>query len=365
MSMAVVAAVGKAVAIGVATNVISSKIMGSPDQRAQIGSGTSPSINPGSTEMEISPVEGSSVTEFENTFENGSAEQGAMNQQMILDQLQQAGVSPDDLDQYGIAGMAVGGYLQEATRMANGGPLYRNLGGITSLLGIPMTMPDMPPNMSTNATGNPINPSDVDFSQMAPVSPEVEMENMMFNSDDINSYQGSERIDLDMGPSQETAMFSEGVEELDFSKLSPSVLERVGDFYQSQDPMVQEAMVNSLKKMGGSAATRLFNLGPEQRGSRVRTQTLPGNSNRRRSGLDYSPIQANEGSALQRPMFMPNGGAMHGPGGFKDDLIPVMASNGEYMLSKAAVDHAGGGSHAMGIANLEKFNKAGNKRYGQ
>jgi len=43
----------------------------------------------------------------------------------------------------------------------------------------------------------------------------------------------------------------------------------------------------------------------------------------------------------------------------------VMASNGEYMLSKAAVDQAGGGSHAMGIANLEKFNKAGNKRYGQ
>ena len=361
MAMATIAT---AVAVGVATNVLTSKILGTPDQRAQIGSGTSPSTSPGADQIKISDVEGSSLS-GDNPFESGSAEQGAMNQQMILDQLQQAGVSPDDLDQYGVAGMAVGGYLQEATRMANGGPLYRNLGGITSLLGIPMTMPDMPPNMSTNATGNPINPSDVDFSQMAPVSPEVEMENMMFNSDDINSYQGSERIDLDMGPSQETAMFSEGVEELDFSKLSPSVLEKVGDFYQSQDPLVQDAMMSSLKKMGGAAASRVFNLGPEERGSRVRTQTLPGNSNRRRSGLDYSPIQANEGSALQRPMFMPNGGAMHGPGGFKDDLIPVMASNGEYMLSKAAVDHAGGGSHAMGIANLEKFNRAGNKRYGQ
>jgi hypothetical protein len=226
--------------------------------------------------------------------------------------------------------------------MANGGPLYRSLGGITSLLSNPMTIPDMPPNMSTGM-GNPINPSDVDFSQMAPLSPEVEMENMMFGEADITAPEAP-----------------------DFSTLSPSVLERVGDFYQSQDPMVQDAMVSSLRKMGGAAATRLFDLGPEERkGSRVRTQTLPGNSNRRRSGLDYSPIQANEGSALQRPMFMPNGGAMHGPGGFKDDLIPVMASNGEYMLSKAAVDHAGGGSHAMGIANLEKFNKAGNKRYGQ
>ena len=361
MAMATIAT---AVAVGVATNVLTSKIIGTPDQKAQIGSGTSPSTSPGADQIKISDVEGSSLSE-NNPFESGSAEQGAMNQQMILDQLQQAGVSPDDLDQYGVAGMAVGGYLQEATRMANGGPLYRSLGGITSLLSNPMTIPDMPPNMSTGM-GNPINPSDVDFSQMAPLSPEVEMENMMFNSDDINSYQGSERIDLDMGPSQETAMFSEGVEAPDFSTLSPSVLERVGDFYQSQDPMVQDAMVSSLRKMGGAAATRLFDLGPEERkGSRVRTQTLPGNSNRRRSGLDYSPIQANEGSALQRPMFMPNGGAMHGPGGFKDDLIPVMASNGEYMLSKAAVDHAGGGSHAMGIANLEKFNRAGNKRYGQ
>ena len=61
---------------------------------------------------------------------------------------------------------------------------------------------------------------------------------------------------------------------------------------------------------------------------------------------------------------MPSGGAMYGPGGSKDDLIPVMASNGEYMLSKAAVDAAGDGSHAKGIANLNRFNEMGNKRYG-
>ena len=109
----------------------------------------------------------------------------------------------------------------------------------------------------------------------------------------------------------------------------------------------------------------------ERKGSNVRTSTLPGNSARRRSQFqNITPVGgsqvtfANQGSALQRPMFMPNGGAMYGPGGPKDDLIPVMASNGEYMLSKAAVDAAGNGSHAMGIANLEKFNNAGNKRYG-
>jgi hypothetical protein len=110
---------------------------------------------------------------------------------------------------------------------------------------------------------------------------------------------------------------------------------------------------------------------PEQKGSMVRTQTLPGNSNRRRDNLsNIQPIGgskvtfANEGTALKRPMFMPQGGQMRGPGGPKDDLIPVMASNGEYMLSKAAVDAAGNGSHAKGLARLDAFNKMGNKRYG-
>ena len=80
----------------------------------------------------------------------------------------------------------------------------------------------------------------------------------------------------------------------------------------------------------------------------------------------YQPVAG--GGALGRSMFaqnyMPQGGAMQGPGGPKDDLIPVMASDGEYMLSKAAVDQAGGGNHAKGIARLEQFNRLGNRRYG-
>ena len=74
------------------------------------------------------------------------------------------------------------------------------------------------------------------------------------------------------------------------------------------------------------------------------------------------------GGVLDRSMFMqnymPHGGEMQGPGGPKDDLIPVMASDGEYMLAKAAVDQAGGGNHAKGIARLEQFNRLGNRRYG-
>ena len=65
---------------------------------------------------------------------------------------------------------------------------------------------------------------------------------------------------------------------------------------------------------------------------------------------------------LARPMF--KGNPVVGPGGPKDDIIPVLASDGEFMLSKAAVDHAGGGNHALGIERLKAFNNKGNQRYG-
>ena len=89
--------------------------------------------------------------------------------------------------------------------------------------------------------------------------------------------------------------------------------------------------------------------------------------------MNIKPIQgsvrsAADGGVLDRQMFaqnfMPYGGKITGPGGPKEDKIPVMASNGEYMLSKAAVDQAGGGNHAKGIAALEEFNELGNMRYG-
>ena len=106
-----------------------------------------------------------------------------------------------------------------------------------------------------------------------------------------------------------------------------------------------------------------------KRGDRRSTDSLDsrvmaGNANRRAAQINFKPIGAKHGGTLNRPMFMPDGGAMRGPGGPKEDLIPVMASDGEFMLSKAAVDQAGGGNHNKGIARLNAFNNQGNKRYG-
>ena len=326
MSLAVVAT---AVAVNVASNAISRKIAGDPDMPAQIGSGTSPSLSPG-PEMEIAPVAGSQVQEFGDfQFENlASPEDGQ--QEMILNQLQQAGIDIADLDQYGIAGMAVGGYLNRS----NGGGL-----GIMELLKEEGLIPEDPPEMTTGVL-------DVDFSEIESPDPADLMEDQMF-ADLSPEITPPELPDLELTKMQEMQQFIEG-----------------------QDPLVADAMTSGLGSIGTALFSKLFGDDDKPKGSMVRTETLPGNAARRRSKLKMNPIGgssvtfANEGKVLQRPMFMPHGGAMHGAGGPKDDLIPVMASNGEYMLSKAAVDAAGDGSHAMGIARLNAFNEAGNKRYG-
>ena len=326
MSLAKVAI---AVAVNVGSSLISSKIAGDPDMPAQIGSGTSPSLSPG-PEMAINPVAGSQVQEFGNfQFENLTSPEDGQ-QEMILSQLEQAGIDVSDLDQYGVAGMAVGGYLNRA----NGGNL-----GLMELLKEQGLIPEDKPEMTSDVL-------EVDFSEIEAPKPEDLLEEQMFAGMDI---------DMPEVPMPENPLTG---------------LQKMENYIDNQDPVVADAMTSGLGSIGTALFQRLFGDDDKRKGSMVRTETLPGNSNRRRSALKMNPIGgssvtfANEGSALKRPMFMPSGGAMYGPGGPKDDLIPVMASNGEYMLSKAAVDAAGGGSHAKGIANLNKFNEMGNKRYG-
>lgn len=114
------------------------------------------------------------------------------------------------------------------------------------------------------------------------------------------------------------------------------------------------------------------NIVPGARGQRGRALS---NKDLRIGGTTINPFEYKQyknggevDAVLDRRMFAANpmfhGGDVRGPGGPKDDLIPVMASNGEFMLSKAAVDQAGGGNHSKGIARLEAFNQLGNQRYG-
>tara|TARA_R110002020_G_scaffold3022_1_gene14004 strand:- start:6929 stop:7795 length:867 start_codon:yes stop_codon:yes gene_type:complete len=140
----------------------------------------------------------------------------------------------------------------------------------------------------------------------------------------------------------------------------------IAEWYDSLDTETKNIIKDSLTDIG-------INLGKKAVGLGGRTSygapPAAGNANRRRQIQVNLPKGSQitsyaGGGALNRPMFMPHGGAMRGPGGPKEDLIPVMASNGEYMLSKAAVDQAGGGNHRLGIAKLNAFNNRGNRRYG-
>ena len=152
-----------------------------------------------------------------------------------------------------------------------------------------------------------------------------------------------------------------------------TALERIEMWFDSLDPETQEALMQGGRKVASAGITRLVSGKQPRPGGKVQTPQAGGFQNKREM-QKIKPIQgsqvkfAESGGVLDRKMFaqnfMPDGGDITGPGGPKDDLIPVMASNGEYMLSKAAVDQAGGGNHAKGVAALEAFNALGNMRYG-
>ena len=62
-----------------------------------------------------------------------------------------------------------------------------------------------------------------------------------------------------------------------------------------------------------------------------------------------------EGSVLGRKLFI-QGGEVDGPGGPKEDLVPIWASDSEYVVSEKGVKNMGGGDFEKGIAALDKIN---------
>ena len=62
-----------------------------------------------------------------------------------------------------------------------------------------------------------------------------------------------------------------------------------------------------------------------------------------------------EGSVLGRRLFI-EGGEVDGPGGPKEDLVPIWASDSEYVVSEKGVRNMGGGDFEKGIAALDKIN---------
>lgn len=280
----------------VASNVLTSKILGTDEQKSPIGTGQSAGIQAGPP-IDIDPIEGSMRKEFgefgsENMTEPTQDEQDRLMELILMEQMK---------DDDGIASLYSGGYLN------------RVFGGTLNVTDLPFDLPEL--DLSFEGMDMPIE---------APEAPEA-----------------------------------------------TTALERIEMWFDSLDPETQEALMQGAGKVASAGITRLVSGKQPRPGGRVQTPQAGGFQNKREM-QKIKPIQgssfADGGEVLNRKMFaqnfMPDGGDITGPGGPKDDLIPVMASNGEYMLSKAAVDQAGGGNHAKGVAALEAFNALGNMRYG-
>jgi hypothetical protein len=147
--------------------------------------------------------------------------------------------------------------------------------------------------------------------------------------------------------------------------MTEGFFDKISNWYSSLDKDTQDAIEKALTSSATGIATGLFNkaLGVEGKFSTGKAPAAGGTVGR---PIVFNPVGRKSGGVLDRSMFTPmfHGGELDGPGGPKDDLIPVMASDGEFMLSKAAVDQAGGGNHNKGIARLTAFNNMGNRKYG-
>jgi hypothetical protein len=64
---------------------------------------------------------------------------------------------------------------------------------------------------------------------------------------------------------------------------------------------------------------------------------------------------ATGGTVLGRQLFL-GGGEVEGPGGPKEDVVPIWASDQEYVVSADGVKRLGGGSHRQGIQTLDRIN---------
>ena len=140
--------------------------------------------------------------------------------------------------------------------------------------------------------------------------------------------------------------------------LLPEGSSRIERFqkYLEDNPKVAEGLLDLGKVAGreiGSALTRGdTKRKPSFRAPRPRFQ--PGRVRTQRIGMAEGG-KPEEGSVLGRRLFI-EGGEVDGPGGPKEDLVPIWASDSEYVVSEKGVRNMGDGDFEKGIAALDKIN---------
>ena len=257
-------------AITVGGNLLAGKIARNTanDPKAAIGSGTAPSLQPGG-DIQVTPVEGSDVQDFGDfESENMAVSDEMSKQEQLLAYLASQGISPEE---FGIMGAAMGG------------PLYKaNGGGIDALL--------KQLGIDVDSLTAPSLEGVVDFTQTEPMDP-----------------YSPDALEISMDQNQ----LKPSIDDMQIPEIGQeqTMMQEISN-YAGENPEMFNAGIGAITKVLSAA----FADPPKRKGSIVSTQTLPGNSARRRSAqMNMQPIGgskvtfANQGKALQRPMFMPPG----------------------------------------------------------
>ena len=126
--------------------------------------------------------------------------------------------------------------------------------------------------------------------------------------------------------------------------------------YLEDNPLVARQLTATGKDLGKLLGSALVKDDKDReapiRAPRPRFQ--PGQVRTQRIGMAAGG-KPEEGSVLGRKLFI-QGGEVDGPGGPKEDLVPIWASDKEYVVSEKGVRNMGGGDFEKGIAALDKIN---------
>ena len=134
-----------------------------------------------------------------------------------------------------------------------------------------------------------------------------------------------------------------------------AMVEKLKGQWEGMDPEMQQAAISSVTDIAKTIIESINAPDVEEATSvapRPNFGKLRQIKNRPIGPAQYT---AHGGSVLGRKLFV-GGGEVDGPGGPKEDLVPIWASDEEYVVSANGVKRLGKGSHSKGIAALDRIN---------
>ena len=145
----------------------------------------------------------------------------------------------------------------------------------------------------------------------------------------------------------------------DAATAAPETVEELSKLekFIEENPVAARTILGGSEDLAALLGRNLGSRGDKGPRTGVRSRTFSGKPRQiktSRIGMAGGG-KPDEGSVLGRTLFI-QGGEVDGPGGPKEDLVPIWASDSEYVVSEKGVRNMGGGDFEKGIAALDKIN---------